>query len=151
MAPVERRQHAGETLRFVQRLWDVVYALEVRSKRMARMLGVTSPQRMVIRIIGQTPNLMASDIAVTLGIHPSTLTGILQRLQRQKLIVRRSDREDRRRVRFTLTSEGERIDRARRGTVEAAVRRAIVVAGEPAVQQTAAVLELLAAELSRED
>ena len=152
MAPeLDRPQPSGETLRFMQRLWDVVHAMEVRSKRMARTIGVTSPQRLVIRIIGQSPNIVASDIAATLGIHPSTLTGILQRLQRHKLIARRADPEDRRRVRFTLTPAGRHADRARRGTVEAAVRRALVRAGEPAATHTAELLELLAAELARDD
>jgi len=152
MAPVlDRPQPSGETLQFMQRLWDVVHALEVRSKRMARTLGVTSPQRLVIRIIGQSPNIVASDIAATLGIHPSTLTGILQRLQRQKLIVRRPDAEDRRRVRFTLTPQGTRVDRARRGTVEAAVRRALARAGEPAAEHAAVLFEALVTELARDD
>jgi len=135
----------------MQRLWDVVHALDVRSKRMARKLGVTGPQRLVIRIIGQSPNIAASDIATTLGIHPSTLTGILQRLQREKLIVRRPDPADRRRVRFTLTPQGTRVDRARRGTVEAAVRRALARAGEPAAVHAAALFDALVSELARDD
>lgn len=33
----------NNTLRFMQTLWALVHALEVRSKRMARTLGVTGP------------------------------------------------------------------------------------------------------------
>ncbi|HLL21691.1 MAG TPA: MarR family winged helix-turn-helix transcriptional regulator, partial [Kofleriaceae bacterium] len=62
----------GETLQFMQRLWSLTHALEVRSKRMAKTLGVTGPQRLVIRVIGQTPGMSARDISSTLGIHPST-------------------------------------------------------------------------------
>ena len=67
----------GETLRFMQQLWKLVHALDVRSKRMAKILGVTGPQRLVIRVVGQYGKEMPSarDIATTLGIHPSTLTG----------------------------------------------------------------------------
>ena len=38
----------GETMRFMQSLWALAHALEVRSKRMARTLGVTGPQRLVV-------------------------------------------------------------------------------------------------------
>src|ERR1051325_602910 len=82
--PILRPEHtrmAGETLRFMQRMWDLVHALDVRSKRMAKSLGVTGPQRLVIRVLGRSPSSSASDISLTLGMHPSTLTGILHRLQ----------------------------------------------------------------------
>src|SRR6188474_1928689 len=91
---------AGETLQFMQRMWDFVHALDVRSKRMAKTIGVTGPQRLVIRIVGQSPGQTASDIAATLGKHPSTLTGVLARLEGRGLLVREVDREDRRRARF---------------------------------------------------
>lgn len=152
MAPVvrERRSPSGETLRFMQRLWELVHALDVRSKRMARHLGVTGPQRLVIRMVGQTPDIMASEIADILGMHPSTLTGILARLERQGLLQRRVDSEDRRRQLFRLTAAGHRIDRERRGTVEASVRRALGRAERTTIERAEQMLELLVAELMRE-
>ncbi len=153
MAPVprERRSPSGETLRFMQRLWELAHALNVQSKRMARQLGVTGPQRLVIRMVGQTPDIMASEIADILGMHPSTLTGILARLERQGLIQRRIDSEDRRRQRFRLTPAGHRIDRERRGTVEASVRRALGRAERATIDRAEQMLGLLVAELMRED
>ena len=142
---------AGETLRFMQRMWDLAHALDVRSKRMARALGVTGPQRLVIRVLGRSPASTASDISSTLGIHPSTLTGILRRLEQQGLIERRSDDADRRRSRFRLTRKGSVVDRERKGTVEAAVRRALARAGDVMVQRTLEMFEILTAELVRED
>jgi DNA-binding MarR family transcriptional regulator len=142
---------AGETLRFMQRMWDLAHALDVRSKRMAKSLGVTGPQRLVIRVLGRSPAFTASDISLTLGMHPSTLTGILRRLEQQGTLERKPDDIDRRRMRFRLTRKGIAIDRERRGTVEAAVRRALARAGELTVQRTLAMFELLTAELVRED
>jgi DNA-binding MarR family transcriptional regulator len=89
---------SGDTLQFMQRLWDLVHALEVRSKQMARDLGVTGPQRLVLRIVGLSPGCTAREISSTLGIHPSTLTGILARLQERGLLSRAVDPDDRRRA-----------------------------------------------------
>lgn len=147
----ERTRLVGETLRFMQRMWDLAHALDVRSKRMARALGVTGPQRLVIRVLGRSPASTASDIAVTLGMHPSTLTGILRRLEVQGMVERRADEQDRRRMRFRLTRKGVAIDRERKGTVEAAVRRALARAGEPTIQRTLQMFEILTLELGRED
>jgi hypothetical protein len=54
-ALVGRSRLSGATLQFMQRMWDLVHALDVRSKRMAKTLGVTGPQRLVVRVLGQSP------------------------------------------------------------------------------------------------
>lgn len=133
----------------MQKLWDLAHALNVRSKSMARTHGVTGPQRLVIRVLGQTPEMSASDISRTLGIHPSTLTGILARLKRQGAIERRIDTADRRRVRFRLTARGMRIDQERKGTVEAAIRRALGRANSSTVDTAARLLDTVTEELGR--
>ena len=139
----------GETLQFMQRMWALTHALEVASKRMARTIGVTGPQRLEIRLIGQSPGIPARDIASTLGIHPSTLTGILARLEKQSLIRREIDGADRRRACFDLTAAGKKVDRERKGTIEAAVRRALTRANTAVIDGTAEMLDLLVAELAK--
>ncbi len=135
----------------MQRLWEVVHALDVRSKWMERHIGITGPQRLVVRIVGQSPSITATGIASTLGMHPSTLTGILARLEERSLIARDVDPEDRRRARFRLTAGGERVDRERKGTVEAAVRRTLARAGDDAVKETEKFLAMLVVELHRDE
>lgn len=147
-APV-RVNPIGETLMFMHHLWELMHALQVRSKRMARTLGVTGLQRLVIRVLGQSPGISARDLSSTLGIHPSTLTGVLARLEREKLIERRVDPADRRRARFWLTAAGKRIDREKRGTVEAAVRRGLRRADASTIEKTTVLLGLLVEELTR--
>jgi len=130
-------------------MWALTHALEVRSKSMGKTLGVTGPQRLVIRIIGQMPSASAGDISKTLGMHPSTLTGILARLEAHTMIVRTTDPVDRRVARLQLTANGRRIDRERKGTVEAAVRRAMGRADASLIASTMTMLELLTSELDR--
>ncbi len=141
----------GETLEFMQRIWQLVHALDVRSKRMAKTLGVTGPQRFVVRVIGHRPDQTASEIAAWLGMHPSTLTGILARLEARGAITRTVDPEDRRRARFALTAIGKQLDREKKGTVEAAVRRALGKTSEPAIASTEQMLARIVEELGRAD
>lgn len=142
-------QPMGETLQFMQHMWELVHALDVASKRMAQQIGVTGPQRLVLRLVGQMPGRTASDIAMMLGKHPSTLTGVLARLEARGLLLRETDENDRRRARFTLTSAGKRVDRERRGTVEAAVRRAMTRASTSEMAGMARTVGLLVEELER--
>jgi len=135
----------------MQRLWDLTHALNVRSKKMARDLGVTGPQRIVLRTIGMMPGCSATEIAAALNMHPSTLTGILARLLRDKLIERAVNPDDRRRSHLELTAKGEKIDRERKGTAEAAIRRALTRADAGVVEATRHMLALMITELDRED
>lgn len=142
---------SNETLRFMKTLWSLVHGLDVRSKWMERNLGVTGPQRLVLRIVGRQPGVAASEIAHALDLHPSTLTGILARLEKRGYLTRDVDPSDRRRARFRLTPRGARVDRERKGTVEAAVRRALTRASTAEVSHTQAFLSLLINELERDE
>jgi DNA-binding MarR family transcriptional regulator len=151
MDPDSVPKPTGETLVFMQCMFQLVHSLDVRSKRMMQTLGVTGPQRLVIRHIGQRAGRTASELAAILGMHPSTLTGILARLETRGSIARERDEQDRRVSRFRLTALGKKIDRERRGTVEAAVRRALARAERGSVEQSVGIFQMLSHELQRED
>lgn len=114
-----------EVLQFMQLLWRIVHGAEQRSKRMSVGLGITGPQRLVLRIVGLEPGISPGRLAATLHVHPSTLTGVLRRLERQRLLSRIPNRGDLRKVHLWLTPTGDRLNRSVRGTVEAAVQSAL--------------------------
>lgn len=149
--PRSKLQPAGETLQFLQRVWELDHALDVRSKRMAQTIGVTGPQRLVLRLVGQRPRQTASEIAHMLGKHPSTLTGVLARLEARRLLRREVDATDRRRALFTLTPDGKAVDRERKGTVEAAARRALARMSPPVAEAVLEGIAVLVEELDRDD
>lgn len=136
-----------DVLAFMQLLWAVVHGVERSSKGMAANLGVTGPQRLVLRVVGLFPGLSAGDLAAVLHVHPSTLTGVLQRLVSQQMLMRIADPADRRRAVLRLTPRGSRVNAKRRGTVESAV--AAVLADIDSADRLAArrVLERLAEHL----
>ena len=113
----------------MQLLWALVHHLQKRSKRMNAELGVTGPQRLVLRVVGLVPGASAGTLAQILHVHPSTLTGVLHRLAAQGLLRRVSDKADRRRAVLHLTSRGQRVNRSGKGTVESAVAAALQVVG----------------------
>jgi MarR family transcriptional regulator, organic hydroperoxide resistance regulator len=133
-----------DILQFMQLLWAVAHGLEKTSKRMSGDIGVTGPQRLVLRVVGLFPGVSAGDLATVLHVHPSTLTGVLQRLVAQRLLRRADDPGDRRRAVLRLTSQGARVNATRRGTIESAVAEALkgVTSGDRAA--TRRVLERLA-------
>jgi len=143
-------QRLGRVLEFMRVLWAVDHALQSTSKWMEVRLGVTGPQRLVIRMIGCFPGVSAGALANLLYVHPSTLTGVLRRLTDRGAIRRTADPHDSRRALFWLTTRGARIDRLRSGTVESAITRALASATARNLAAARGMLSRVALELDRE-
>ena len=114
-----------DVLQFLQQLWAVAHALAKVSKHMTGAIGVTGPQRLALRVVGLCPGMSAGDLADVLHVHPSTLTGVLQRLRSQRLLTRVDDPADRRRAVLRLTARGARVNALTGGTVESLVEQAL--------------------------
>jgi DNA-binding MarR family transcriptional regulator len=139
----------GEALEMLRLVWAVDHALQRRSKSMAVVLGITGPQRLVIRIIGRFPSIHARQLADILHLHPSSLTALLKRLERRRLIRRRPDARDRRRRLLGLTREGQAFNRDMPGTIEAALQRTLRRVAARDLAGTRLVLGSFARELDR--
>jgi len=140
----------GKMLDFMRLLWAVDHGLQAGSKRMEAEIGVTASQRLTIRIIGLMPGSAAGVLAEILHLHPSTLTGVLRRLEERGFVSRQRDPEDGRRALFHLTDKGREIDGIKSGTVEAGVRRALAGVSARQLAGAKAILRALARELRRE-
>ena len=140
----------GDVLGFMRLLWAVAHGLESTSKRMSAEFGVTGPQRLVLRLVGHYSRLSPGDLAELLHVHPSSLTGVLGRLERSKLLERRRDPSDGRRAILSLTAKGRALNARRAGTVEESVRRALVSQSGTKIALAGEVLTAIARELDPE-
>ncbi|MFI5119529.1 MAG: MarR family winged helix-turn-helix transcriptional regulator [Thermoanaerobaculia bacterium] len=128
-------------------IWALDHGLQSLSKRMQASIGLTGPQRVTLRVLGRLPGLSAGELASILLVHPSTLTGILQRLEARKLVKRTLDAADGRRAHLALTAKGRRLDVPAKGTVESVVGDIIGCFRRDQVHLTSRVLAVLAQEL----
>jgi DNA-binding MarR family transcriptional regulator len=134
-------------LDFLRLLWSIEHALQRISKRMENTLGVTGPQRLVLRVVGRFPGISASELAHIVRLHPSTITGILQRLVDRGLLDRQRDPADTRRARLRLKAPATAFTRRSRGTAESAVAAALAHAGASNVRAARTVLIAIAERL----
>lgn len=149
-ASSEAQRSLGEVLSFMQLLWAVAHGLESTSKRMLTAVGVTGPQRLVLRLIGQYEELSPGDLAEILLVHPSSLTGMLRRLERSGFIRRRRHPDDGRRAVLTLTSRGRTLSESQTGTVESKVRSTLRKVSPAKAAAAREVLKALAKQLGVE-
>jgi len=133
-------QELGEVLEFMRTIWALDHAVQRTSKRMERELGITGLQRLVIRVVGRFPSIPAGRLAELLHVHPSTLTGVIGRLEREGALRRRLDPTDKRRSLLGLTELGRALDVETEGTIEAAIQCVLGRADPKAIDSARSVL-----------
>ena len=128
-------------------LWAVQNCLQSVSKQMEREVGVTGPQLLAMRVMGRFPGVAPKAIAEILHVHPSTLTGILRRLELRKLVERKAHPSDGRQSQLSLTAQGRRLNRPQMRRVENAVRKTLQGLSEGDLATVRRVLTRLAEQL----
>jgi DNA-binding MarR family transcriptional regulator len=138
-------------LLFLRSLWEVDHGLARTSRAMQARLGVTGPQRLVLRIVWQSPGISAGDLARVMHLHPSSLTGVLRRLVQRGLLRRRAHPGDSRRAVLTITPRGRATARPAAASAEERVRRALSALPRARVEAAQEVLAALAASLGHRE
>ncbi len=72
-------------------------------------LGITYPQYLVLMILWENNALPVNDIAKTLILNTNTITPLLQRMEKQGLVLREKSMDDERKVIVKLTEKGEKL------------------------------------------
>jgi len=90
----------------LRRVFQVVHGY---SKRAERTGGLTGPQLWAVKVLSESGPVRVSDLARRMYLHPSTVVGILDRLETRDLAERTRSREDRRVVTVALTRKGRHL------------------------------------------
>lgn len=96
-------------LRILRSLRRIIRSVELYSKKLATEHSVTGPQLVCLLAIHEGSPLTATQLSKEVHLSPSTIVGVLDRLEEKELVKRRRDDKDRRRVYLHLTPEGERL------------------------------------------
>ncbi|HVJ94252.1 MAG TPA: MarR family transcriptional regulator [Labilithrix sp.] len=79
------------------------------TKELARRADLTGPQLSVMKMLEQIGDLSLSELSERIRAQNSTVTGIIDRMERENLVVRERSTEDRRVVFIKLTPKGRRL------------------------------------------
>jgi MarR family transcriptional regulator, organic hydroperoxide resistance regulator len=100
----DKAQLVADIIDNIRRVFQVV---NEHSKRAEKVTGITGPQLWAIKTISQESPIMVSELARRMYLHPATVVGILDRLEKQDLVARVRSTVDRRVVRIELTKKGQ--------------------------------------------
>lgn len=93
----------------MQNLRRIVKALENYSLGVEKRFELTGPQLWTLWEIGRSAPCALKDIAETMKLDSSTLTGVIDRLVGKGLVTRFPDTQDRRRISLSTTPQADEI------------------------------------------
>ncbi|MBN1422306.1 MAG: MarR family transcriptional regulator [Planctomycetes bacterium] len=107
-APSAGNESAGPRyeLRILRAFRRIIRAVDMYSRKLHNEHDVTGPQLLCLLAVSKEGPLTPSEIGRSAFLSPSTVVGILDRLESKGLVLRERDRQDRRIVRVSVTEKG---------------------------------------------
>jgi len=87
-------------------LFHIGNSIQAFNKRSEKKLGLSLVQWCLLKRLIDMPATPAHSLASSVGVHPSTLTQTLKRLERKKLVFVMSDPKDSRKKLVSITRSG---------------------------------------------
>ena len=91
----------------MQSLRRVFRAIHEYYRDVSERFGITGPQLWALKTISHNGTLSQTELSEKMYLHPSTITGVVDRLERKGYVIRDRNHIDRRVVRVQLTPEGK--------------------------------------------
>ncbi|MCU7812857.1 MAG: MarR family transcriptional regulator [Candidatus Thiodiazotropha sp. (ex Notomyrtea botanica)] len=85
----------------------VIRAIDRHSKNLVQSHGLTGPQALLLTEIVRSGSLTGSELAKRVSLSQATVTDVVKRLEGRKLLDRKRDTDDKRRVLLRATEQGE--------------------------------------------
>ena len=97
----------------VDQVFEAIVYLYTESRRLtkelARRAQLTGPQLTVVKILESIGDLSLSELSDKIRAQNSTVTGIIDRMERDGIVLRRRSDEDRRVIHIALTAKGKKL------------------------------------------
>ena len=106
MIGLTRNKAVSETMLSLRR---IIKLLQDYSQTVYSHFGITGPQLWALKTIYQNGSLSLGELSRRMFINPSTITGVVDRLERKKYVLRVRNEKDRRIVKVQLTPQGNRL------------------------------------------
>jgi DNA-binding MarR family transcriptional regulator len=99
------------TTEILIKIRKIVRSVDIESKKIQKEYGVSIPQVLCLNFLNESPNYQATqgEIRKFLNLNSSTVSGIINRLEKKGLLARLPKSGDKRVVNIALTSSGEKL------------------------------------------
>lgn len=96
-------------LRILQALRRIIRAVDIHSHKLATQHKITGPQLACLLTIKEEGPLTSVNLAKKVYLSPSTVVGIIDRLEEKSWVKRNRDSKDRRQIYISITADGQQL------------------------------------------
>jgi len=139
-APLSDLPKERYDLRILSALRRIIRAVDIYSRRLAQEHGVTVPQLLCMLKIDERGPMTQRELSEAVYLNPSTIVGIIDRLEKASLFARQRSETDRRQIRISLTENGKRMIERSPSPIQESLRKGID--GLPELQRATIALSL---------
>ncbi|MFW6324635.1 MAG: MarR family winged helix-turn-helix transcriptional regulator [Desulfovibrionales bacterium] len=104
--PFSEQERSRELLSNLRR---IMQAIDLHSKQLSKRFGVTGPQLVILQELSLHQSLSVSDLSRSVSLSQGTVTDIVTRLEKKKLLQRERSSIDKRKVLVSLTETARKI------------------------------------------
>ncbi len=90
-------------------LRKLIRAIDLHSRYLSKIFGLTGPQLIVLREVFQRKELSPGELAASISLSQATVTGITDRLEKRGLLTKRKSDIDRRKTLIRATDAGQQL------------------------------------------
>ncbi len=100
-----------DTTEILVKIRKIVRSINLESKKIQKEYGVSIPQILCLNFLHESPNFQSTqnEIRKFLNLNSSTVSGIINRLEKKGLLARLPKSGDKRVVNIALTSSGDKL------------------------------------------
>ena len=113
-------------LRILQSLRRIIRSIDIHSRKLATEHKITGPQLGCLLALKETGPLTSSKLARKVYLSPSTIVGIIDRLEEKGLVQRSRDSRDRRLIHICITTAGQELVAAAPSLLQDTLSNALV-------------------------
>lgn len=125
----------------------IFHVLTEKSRKVEFDTGLTGSQLWVVKMLIGEPNMMVSDLARRMYLHPATMVGLLDRLEAKGLVTRTRSELDRRVVHVNITERGRELVLKSPEVAQGLLTKGLEPLSEKKIQAISDGLELIVAIL----
>lgn len=98
-------ERLNDSTRVAQLFHEVMNLFRRSMSKVFEDIGINAPQGMVLRIVGKEKRIKVTELSNKLSLPNSTVSGLLDRLEKQSMVVRERSQEDRRVVYVSISPQ----------------------------------------------
>lgn len=98
-------ENLNDSVKVAKLFQEVMHLFKHNMSKVFEDIGMTAPQIMVIRILSKEKTLKITELSTKLSLSNSTVSGIIDRLEKQGMVERKRSEKDKRVVHVSIAAD----------------------------------------------